>query len=110
MRTITSLTSDPSQMVSELILHNEADLNHALVRNTFIAFDAKAILAIPLCTRPVDDFWTWSHDPKGVFSVRSAYHMLVRMKIRRETWLEGQGDSSNAETEQKKSWCNMWKD
>jgi hypothetical protein len=108
MRPITSLIQNPPQMVNELILHNVGDWNKGLVRSIFIKFDADAILSIPVCTRPVDDFWAWSHDRKGIFTVRSAYRMLVTTKIRREAWLEGRSDSSNTESEER-SWCQLWK-
>ena len=35
------------------------------------------ILNIPLCNRSQHDFWAWHHDKKGVFTVRSAYRMLI---------------------------------
>lgn len=46
--------------------------------------------------------------PKGTFSVKLAYCMLVTTKIRRKAWLEGHIDLSSTETEQR-SWCKLWK-
>ena len=107
MRPITSLIQNPPQMVNELILHNVGDWNRGLVRSIFIKFDADAILSIPVCTIPVDDFWAWSHDSKGIFTVRSAYRMLVTTKIWREAWLEGRGDSSSNARE-REAWGRLW--
>ena len=70
--------------------------------------DAAAILSIPVCTRHIQDFWSWVHEKNGVFSVRSAYRMLVTTKLRREAWLEGRADPSNTEGEQK-AWSKLWK-
>lgn len=108
MRPITSLARNPPELVSELMLHSIGDWNRELVHNVFIPFDAKAILSIPVCTRQVENFWAWGHNPKGIFSVRSAYQMLLTRKIRREAWLDGSGGSSNTKNEQR-SWCQLWK-
>lgn len=54
------------------------------MRQVFIPMDADAILAIPLCTWIVADFRSWSKEKKGVFSVRSAYRMMVQTKFSRE--------------------------
>ena len=43
-----------------------------------------------------------------MFTVRSAYRMLVTTKLRREAWLEGRSDSSNDVGEQK-AWSKLWK-
>lgn len=108
MRPITSLLHNPPQYVIELIHQSTGDWNRELVHNTIIDFDAGAILAIPLCTRAMGDFWSWSHHSKGIFTVRSAYRMLVFAKHWCEAWLEGRGDYSNADAEQR-SWCKLWK-
>lgn len=108
MRPITSLQQNPPQLVHELISHATGDWNRELIHQTFIKFDADAILSIPICNRPVNDFWAWSNDSKGVFSVRSAYRMLVSTKLSREAWLEGRGEASNTDGEQK-AWCSLWK-
>lgn len=70
--------------------------------------DVDAILSTPLCTSGINDFWAWHFERKGVFTVQSAYHMLVDTKVRRENWLEGVGGSSNT-TQVSKIWTNIWK-
>jgi hypothetical protein len=70
--------------------------------------DAELILGLLICTRAVDDFWAWSHERNGIFSVRSAYRMLVETKCRREAWLEGRSSGSNS-TRESKSWTMLWK-
>ena len=31
-----------------------------------------------------EDFWAWKPDERGSFSVRSSYHMIMRLKMTRE--------------------------
>lgn len=70
--------------------------------------DAEAIMQIPLCTRHVEDFWAWSEDPKGRFSVRSVYKMIMKTKLGREAWLEGREDVSNS-TVESRGWLSLWR-
>lgn len=59
--------------------------------------DLEAILKIPLCTRQVDDFWAWQSYERGIFSIRSSYHMIKRLKMPQEDWIEHQGGASGAD-------------
>ena len=95
-------------MVSELIDHTSAEWREDVVRQVFIPLDAEAILQIPLCTRQVDNFWAWHNDPKGRFSLRSAYRMIVSIKLGREAWLEEREDPSNSAAELR-GWNSIWK-
>jgi hypothetical protein len=108
LRPLMPLVPNPPQMVHELINHTEAAWNTDLVRQVFLPMDADAILSIPLCTRIVEDFWAWHFEKRGIFSVRSAYRMLVETKIRRENWLEGAPGPSSSE-EAAKTWTKLWK-
>ena len=47
--------------------------------------DAEAICKIPLSHRRVSDVMVWLHNRKGIYSVRSGYH--VARKVLRE-WAE----------------------
>lgn len=82
----------PPTRVSELIISTTSSWNEQLVRATFIPLDAEAILKILLCTRQNEDFWAWSEERKGNFTVRHAFRMIQRTKFSREAWLLGQGD------------------
>jgi hypothetical protein len=74
----------------------------------FMPVDADVIKGIPLSTTTLADFWSWHYERRSVFSVRSAYRMLVATKQRREAWLNGSSGSSNTDAEFK-SWCKIWK-
>jgi hypothetical protein len=43
-----------------------------------------------------------------VFSVRTAYNMLVATRDGREAWLDHRASSSNEEQIQR-DWCSLWK-
>lgn len=107
MRPIACLSANPPAMVSALIDSTSATWNRVVLDQLFVAADTNAILSILLCTRCVDDFWAWSFEQNGIFTVRSAYHMLVDTKRRREDWLEGNAGSSDYETEAK-AWTSLW--
>lgn len=78
------------------------------MRTVFTLFDAEAILKIPLCNRRVGDFWAWSEEKRGHFSVSSAYRMLARTKLNRESWLEEREGSSDIAGDSK-DWNSIWK-
>ena len=106
-RPITSLTQNPPIMVSELIDSTTASWKEELIRATFARFDADDILKIPLCTRKVADFWAWQEEPKGNFSVRSCYRMILRTKLEREAWMSGEAGTSIVQQEADK-WSTIW--
>ncbi|XP_073363453.1 uncharacterized protein [Aegilops tauschii subsp. strangulata] len=92
-------------MVSDLIEPTLACWREEVVRQVFVSANAEAILKIPLCTRHVDDFWAWSGDPKGRFSVKSAYKLIHKMKMGREDWLDEAEEMSSGES---KGWSSIW--
>jgi len=76
-RPIRTAHPNPPQRVSELINHSEAVWKMELLNQCFTPMDARTIASIPICTRNQDDFWAWHPEKRGLFSVRSAYFMLV---------------------------------
>jgi hypothetical protein len=60
--------------VQELIDPITGDWDELLVRNTFWDVDASKILKIPI-RDDFDDYPAWHFDEKGLFSVKSAYHL-----------------------------------
>jgi hypothetical protein len=108
MRPITSINANPPQFVSELIDETSASWNEAKIREFFLPSDVMAIMSIPLSTRRQADFIAWNFDSKGIFSVRSAYHMMVNLKISRENYFEGNTSSSSSAVDEK-GWTTLWK-
>jgi len=108
MKPIISLKVNPPRLVSELIDETTATWKEELIREFFFPMDVSTILSIPLCTRRQPDFWSWHFDRKGLFTVKSAYRMMVTTKINRENYFEGNAGSSNTESGSK-GWCSLWK-
>ena len=106
MRPISSRVANPPQYVSELTNATTASWREDIVRDVSVPLDAKTILKTPLCMRQIGDFWAWSEDPRGRFSVSSTYKMMSRIKASREAWLEEGHDVSNSAIE-KKGWSSI---
>jgi hypothetical protein len=58
--------------------------------------------------RRLEDFWAWHFEKSGIFSVRSAYRLLVSTKRVREDWLDERLASSSSVLESK-MWSKLWK-
>ncbi|WVZ54295.1 hypothetical protein U9M48_005117 [Paspalum notatum var. saurae] len=65
--------------VSDLIDPGTGRWDEQLVRDTFWEEDAEVILSIPI-DADLDDFSAWHFDPKGIFSVKSAYKLAVQIR------------------------------
>ncbi|XP_060974183.1 uncharacterized protein LOC133039333 [Cannabis sativa] len=62
--------------VSSLFSIDERSWDTDLVRDMFNDRDANLILSIPLSFSASSDFWSWSNESSGHFSVKSAYRSL----------------------------------
>ena len=107
MRPYGCRVANPPILVAELIDNTSAAWDVQRINQVFMPMDAKIILSIPLCTRITDDFWSWNFERNGVYSVKSAYHMLVETRRRREAWLENTTGSSTTVAEEG-SWKTLW--
>jgi hypothetical protein len=67
------------ERVCDLICPVTGQWDQDLVRQTFNEDDAEQILTIPIL-EGFDDFPAWHPDPKGVFSVRSAYKLRLKLQ------------------------------
>ena len=65
------------QLVRHLIDPQSHIWNKELVTATFLPFEAKIILKIPLSHYRQDDILIWGGTKNGVFAVRSGYHFLL---------------------------------
>ena len=70
--------------------------------------DIEAIQKIPISFIRQPDFWAWHYDKRGLFTVKSAYRMIMDTKRRREKNLEGRSEQSNY-LQEEKGWKTLWK-
>jgi len=94
---ITAKSANPQlTKVSELIDYEHARWRESLIRDVFIPYDAELILNLPLCDQWPQDKLIWHYMTNGVFSVKSAYHLIVQ-------------DRANQEGEQPEQNSLVWK-
>ena len=82
-------------------------LGYAEAETIFLPMDWEAIASIPLSTRRQVDFWAWHYEKTGVFTVRSAYRMLVINREKRTDWIEHNPGRSDCSAECKE-WTDIW--
>lgn len=66
------------------------------------------IESISWSTSPQDDYWALHYEKSGVFSVRSAYRMVVRSRETLAAWAKGRPYRSNVDS-QEKEWTKLWR-
>ena len=91
----------PDSKVSQSINSQNRTWNTPLLEQLFFPYDAEAIQSIPLSHNPGPDVIIWPHTRDGVYSVRSAYHLLQQEE------LSLRPSSSNGEA-QKALWKKVW--
>ena len=88
--------------VGELINKEEASWKMEALNALFLPYEAKIIRSIPLSLRLPEDKQVWAFNPKGVFTMKSAYHEamdLSRAQVR--------ASCSNASNESR-FWRQLW--
>ena len=76
-RPVPSARPHSPQLVSELIDSTSAAWDRIKLQECFTQANIDVILNNPMCHWSQPDFWAWHHDKMGVFTVRSAYRMLI---------------------------------
>jgi len=77
------------------------------VQGSFNSLDWEFIENIPLSTTSQEDYWAWHYEKTGVFSVRSAYRLLVRSREPLAASVEVRPSQSNVSAEEKE-WTELW--
>ena len=106
-KSLCSKEPDPPTQVCELIDNTFRTWKIEVVRCFFYPMDSEAILQIPLSLRKQDDCWAWHYEENGLFTVCSAYRMMIETKKSREDYFEGRASCSDIETRQKE-WKHLW--
>ena len=94
MRPYRCLTAVRPTFVLELIYNTTTTWDVQWFREVFLPMECPIVLSIPLVTCNIPDFWCWNFEHSGMFTVKSAYNMLVATKHRKEAWLNGSVASS----------------
>jgi hypothetical protein len=98
------ITRDPEAeaiMVSDLIDHQAMTWDQEKLEANFVTADVVSIRGIPF-SRFKDDFWSWTLERSGHFTVRSCYKALVSARMQSE-------DASSSGTDSSRSWIRLWK-
>jgi hypothetical protein len=103
-----SISDNPPSRVADFIQSGAAEWNEDKLRHLFHPMDVHAIMEIPLSHRRQEDFWSWHYERKGVFSVKSAYNMLINTCEKREAWLDGRASGSDVRRTEKQ-WSSLWR-
>jgi len=106
-RSLASNEPNPPTRVSELIDHTSMTWKVDVVRHFFHEINSEAILQIPLSMRKQDGCWAWLHEKSGLFTVHSAYRMLIKTNKTREDYFESKTNCSDIERNQKE-WNRLW--
>ena len=77
-KVITPQRNSILQKVADLINPITCSWDELLVRDTFWEEDASIILSMPLFEN-IEDYPAWHPDPKGMFSVKSAYALSISL-------------------------------
>ena len=72
-----------------------------MLREFFFPLDWEVIENIPLSMKPQDDFWAWHYEKSGIFSVHSAYQILIRKWESTSEWVEERPDRSDMKAQEK---------
>ena len=89
-------------LVSNLINNNPHCWNSKLIDEIFLPRDANLIKSLPLSFRKPRDVLIWAANPKGLFTVKSAYHLLQK-----EAQRSGMGEASS-NLSSRKFWNLLW--
>ena len=93
---------DDFPMVSSLIDEDTRRWKADSVKALFLPFEAETILHIPLSYSLPDDKIVWVGNKRGVFSVKSAYHLAIPIVDKVERSESSNGDYRTL------LWKNMW--
>jgi hypothetical protein len=92
--------------VSELLSEDGSSWNVQALHHNLLSIDVQAMRRIPL-GRQQGDFWAWSGERHDIYSVRSAYRLLVEQETHDRNHREGKAPCSVAVDDP--CWQKLWK-
>jgi hypothetical protein len=96
----------PVSLVADLLDPSTGDWDADIVRSLFQPEDVKAILSISI-RDGMEDNLAWHFDPKGLFSVKSAYKVGIMLRDRR-SGLDASSSDSRAAPGSPFDWNHIW--
>lgn len=69
----------PDTQVGELINKEDACWKFGAIKTLFLPHEAEVIRSLPISTRLLEDKQIWALNPKGLFTVKSAYHGALEL-------------------------------
>jgi hypothetical protein len=106
-RPITPRRNTILTRVSELIDPQTGNWDGELVRDIFWEDDVQHILAIPI-KHGREDTIAWHYDPRGMFSVKFAYHVLEDKREQNQHRQTG-SSSSSPDHQTDFDWLHLWR-
>jgi ribonuclease HI len=92
--------------VADLLAPDGRSWDEDALNLNLLPFDVEAAKRIPLgCAQA--DFWAWSRERHGVYSVRSAYRLLSEAEMQQRAHALGASSHSVADNEPR--WHQLWK-
>ena len=95
------------EKVAQLIDNETSFWKVDLIKETFICHKADAILNIPISPRLLEDSLIWAWSKNGVFTIRSAYGVTLKL-IKKTSTTRESGDCSN-KVKSIEFWKSLWK-
>ena len=95
-----------SEKAHELLSSDGMSRNTEALRDNFVIHDENAVSRIPL-GRLDKDTWAWSAEKHGMYTVRSAYHLLFSNS--RMVDLLKNNIACSSGSENNPIWRNLWK-
>lgn len=96
-----NIGEDPIHLVADLLVES-GEWDKEKIKRTFIAPDVNTILNMPRPRVAMEDYWAWGNERSGIFTVCSAYRMLMES---REEGMGQIGSSTQGQEVWKALWC-----
>jgi hypothetical protein len=92
--------------VSELLSADGQSWNDEVLDSNLLHMDVQAVRRIPLGRRQ-EDFWAWSRERHDIYSVHSAYRLLVEQEVQERD--HGAGVASHSAALNDPHWQRLWR-
>lgn len=104
-RVMTAInTLSEEAVVSSLIDDDSKRWRSTLIDQIFWPHEADAIKSIPLSSHDFPDRYVWAPNKNGLFSARTAYHMVFQMKVMKDY----EGECSSGSDVRVRWWQALW--